>query len=55
MTNENLDEKIRNLKDKIADYRDYISSDFCMRCIEIYKETKLLEEQLVQLENERTR
>lgn len=48
-----LDEKIRNLKDKIADCRDYISSDFCIKCVEVYKEIEILEYELVKLENER--
>lgn len=55
MLNQNLDEKIRNLKDKIADARDYISSDFCTHCMNVYKEIEILEQQLVELENERTR
>ena len=55
MLNENLDEKIRNLKDKIADARDYISSDFCTYCVSVYKEIETLEKQLLDLENERTR
>lgn len=52
---ESLDEKIKNLKDKIADMRDYISSDFCTNCITIYSNIKVLENQLVDLENERNR
>lgn len=55
MLNENLDEKIRNLKDKIADARDYISSDFCTYCVNVYKEIEVLEKQLLDLENERNR
>ncbi len=52
---ENLEIKIRNLKDKIADVRDYISSDFCTNCIEMYKQRTLLELELEQLEHERNR
>lgn len=52
MLNQNLEERIRNLKDKIADARDYISSDFCTRCVEVYKEIANLEQQLSDLENE---
>lgn len=55
MVNESLDEKIKKLKDKISDCRDYISSDFCTRCIEAYKEIYELETQLVELQNERNR
>lgn len=49
MTKENVDEKIRSLKDKIADIRDYISSDFCIQCINAYKEIDLLQEELNKL------
>lgn len=55
MLNQNLDEKIKNLKDKIADIREYISSDFCTNCIDMYKQRTLLELELEQLENERNR
>lgn len=55
MLNENLDEKIKNLKDKIADCRDYISSDFCTQCISIYQQIHILEQELKDLENERSR
>lgn len=55
MQNENLDERIRNLKDRIADARDYVSSDFCTYCISLYKEIAILEQQLLDLENERNR
>ena len=53
--NESLDEKIRNIKDRISECRDYISSDFCIRCVEIYREIHSLENQLKVLENERDR
>lgn len=52
MLNQNLEERIRNLKDKIADARDYISSDFCIKCVEVYKEIANLEKQLLDLQNE---
>lgn len=52
MLNQNLEERIRNLKDKIADARDYISSDFCIKCVEVYKEIANLEQQLSDLQNE---
>ena len=55
MLNQSLEEKIRNLKDKIADIREYISSDFCTNCIDMYKKRTLLELELEQLENERNR
>lgn len=44
--NENLEEKIKSIKDRIAECRDYISSDFCMRCTETYKEIARLEQEL---------
>jgi hypothetical protein len=50
-----LDEKIRNLKDRIADARDYISSDFCIQCVEVYKQIAVLEQEIKRLENERNR
>lgn len=51
----NIEEQIRDLKDKIADIRDYISSDFCTNCIEMYKQREILEQKLKELENERNR
>lgn len=55
MLNESLDEKIKSLKDKIADCRDYISSDFCTHCVSVYRQISILEQQLAELENERNR
>jgi hypothetical protein len=52
--NETLDEKIKKIKDKIAECRDYISSDFCVRCSEMYRRIDELEKVLRVLENERT-
>lgn len=51
--NLNLSERIKRIKDKIAECRDYISSDFCTRCSETYKEITKLENELKNLENER--
>lgn len=54
MTNpKSLEEKIRKIKDRIAECRDYISSDLCVRCAETYKEITRLENELKNLENER--
>jgi hypothetical protein len=53
--NENLEEKIIKIKDRISDCREYISSDFCTQCIEIYKEIHSLEQTLKILEDERNR
>lgn len=47
--NESLQEKIRRIKDRIAEHRDYISSDFCTRCYESYKEINRLEKELQDL------
>jgi hypothetical protein len=55
MLNQSLEERIRKLKDKIADIREYTSSDFCKNCVEMYKQRSLLEIELEQLENERNR
>lgn len=51
--NDSLEEKIRKIKDRLAECRDYISSDFCIQCIEIHKEIDKLEEVLRILQNER--
>lgn len=50
-----LDERIKKIKDRIAECRDYISSDFCRRCTEVYQQIKVLEQELLDLENERNR
>lgn len=51
----NLNEKIKDLKDRLADIRDYISSDFCEQCIEMYRQKDKLLDELKVLENERDR
>jgi len=53
--NLSLDEKIWAIKNKIADTREYISSDFCTNCVSLYNQLKTLEQQLRDLENERNR
>jgi hypothetical protein len=50
-----LDVKIWEIKNKIADIREYIGSDFCTNCVEMYKQREILEQQLKDLENERNR
>ncbi len=56
MLNESdLDVKIWTIKNKIADIKEYISSDFCTNCVEMYKQRKVLEQELKVLENERNR
>lgn len=55
MNDPDIDEKIAKIKDRIAECRDYISSDFCARCAEVYKEVHTLENELKILEYERNR
>lgn len=55
MHEKNLDEKIWEIKNKISDITDYISSDFCIRCTEMYDQRKALEKELENLEDERNR
>lgn len=55
MAEPSLEEKIWEIKSKIADITEYISSDFCTNCVAMYKKREQLEKQLKDLENERTR
>ena len=56
MLNESdLDVKIWTIKNKIADIREYISSDFCTNCVIMYKQREVLEKELKELEDERNR
>ena len=55
MYEKSVAEKIKEIKDEIADTREYISSDFCTNCISMYDKIKVLEQALVELENERDR
>ena len=55
MYEKTLNERIREIKDEIADTRDYISSDFCVNCINMYDKIRILEQALADLENERNR
>lgn len=55
MHNKSVEEKIWEIKNKIADVRDYISSDFCTSCIEMYRQREILEKELRELEDERNR
>ena len=50
-----LDVKIWEIKNKISDIREYISSDFCTNCVEMYKQREILEKELKALEDERNR
>lgn len=42
--------EVREIKDRIADLKDYISSDCCKSCVNYYKEIETLEQQLKELE-----
>ena len=50
--NQTNQQKIRDLKEKISECRDYISSDFCRNCFDMYKNIELYEQQIKDLENE---
>ena len=46
------EEKIKKLKDQIAECRDYISSDFCKSCMDMYDKIAKYEEELYELQKE---
>ena len=48
-----IETKIWEIKNKIADIREYISSDFCNNCVEMYKQRTVLEQELKELESQR--
>lgn len=45
-------QKIRELKEKISECRDYISSDFCKNCARMYDLIHKYELEIEQLEKE---
>ena len=47
-----LEIKIWEIKNKIADIREYISSVFCTNCAEMYKQREILEKELQILEDQ---
>ena len=49
---DSIEQQIKDLKDKIADARDYIGSDFCTNYAEMYKQREVLEQKLKKLEQE---
>lgn len=49
--NESHEEKIQRIKDRIADARDFLSSDFCTQCTYVLEEIKELEKTLNELMN----
>jgi hypothetical protein len=52
---ESLNIKIWEIKNKIADITEYISSDLCANCTRMYRIREVLEQELKNLENERNR
>ena len=51
----NLNQKeneLREIKEKIDELMDYISSDFCQSCLNYYKEIEVLQQRLKELEQQ---
>jgi hypothetical protein len=44
--------EIKEIKEKIDELMDYISSDFCQSCLNYYKEIEVLQQRLKELEQE---
>ena len=51
----NLEDRIWNLKNQIHEAKDYLVSDYCTKCSKIYATIHNLEQELLELENERNR
>jgi hypothetical protein len=51
----NLEDRIWNLKNQIHEAKDYLVSDYCTQCSKIYATIHNLEQELLELENERNR
>ena len=51
----NLEDQIWNLKNQIHEARDYLSSDYCVQCARTYANLHNLEQELIELQNERDR
>lgn len=49
LPNESREERIRRIKDQIADHKDYLNSDFCKKCVEMYESVQQLQQELNQL------
>lgn len=47
--NEEIKRKIRDLEDKIHDCKSYISSDFCVSCMEMYDKIRKYEAEITVL------
>ena len=50
-----LEDRIWNLKNQIHEAKDYLNSDFCVQCSRVYATLYNLEQELLDLENERNR
>jgi patatin-like phospholipase/acyl hydrolase len=50
MNKSNKDYKIINLKEEIWEIKQYISSDICKRCSDMYDKLYILEKELEKLE-----
>jgi hypothetical protein len=44
--------ELREIKEKIDELMDYISSDFCQSCLNYYKEIEVLQQRLKELEQQ---
>ena len=44
--------EIREIKEKIDELMDYISSDFCQSCLNYNKEIEILQQRLKELEQQ---
>jgi len=47
-----IQERIKNLEDKLWDAVSYISSDFCKQCSCMYDKIKVYEKEIEQLKNQ---
>lgn len=52
MNNHPNQKRIRDLKEQISECRDYISSDFCRNCMDMYKRIEIYEQELKYLEDQ---
>jgi hypothetical protein len=52
---ETINTRIWNLKNEIHEVKDYIISDYCQQCSKMYAKLYNLQQDLLELENERDR
>jgi hypothetical protein len=50
-----LEDRIWNLKNQIYEAKDYLISDYCVQCARTYAHLHNLEQELIELQNERDR